>query len=213
MFSRLRIFFVRPSRPQTAPQQYSVTSSWSGMLKSSASRAPCRRIPRRSPICGSPNPCRTSLYSLVFLLRRSERERRDVRRAAYGKPSSGVRGARAELYADARAPRAAEAARQVLRSVRREGARATSAARRSSVRGSSAAQSIVEIAAERDDFGPMRRRAGSASSIARSSTACRGTASLIRCSGAPRRRSSVARCRSSRTALSSAARPSRSRAR
>src|SRR5262245_21493940 len=36
MFSRLRIFFDSPSRPHTAPQQYSVTSSCRGMLKSSA---------------------------------------------------------------------------------------------------------------------------------------------------------------------------------
>src|SRR5689334_6770871 len=35
-FSMLRVFLSRPSRPHTAPQQYSVTSSCIGMLKSSA---------------------------------------------------------------------------------------------------------------------------------------------------------------------------------
>ena len=34
--SMLRVFFDSPSRPQTAPQQYSVTSSCIGRLKSSA---------------------------------------------------------------------------------------------------------------------------------------------------------------------------------
>src|SRR5688572_17821097 len=34
--SRLRVFLSSPSRPHTAPQQYSVTSSCIGMLKSSA---------------------------------------------------------------------------------------------------------------------------------------------------------------------------------
>src|SRR3970040_2943152 len=36
MLSRLRIFFGKPSRPQHAPQQYSVTRRCNGMLKSSA---------------------------------------------------------------------------------------------------------------------------------------------------------------------------------
>src|SRR5688572_2508755 len=35
-FSKLRVFLSSPSRPHTAPQQYSVTSSCIGMLKSSA---------------------------------------------------------------------------------------------------------------------------------------------------------------------------------
>src|ERR1043166_6127173 len=34
--SMLRSFFDRPGRPQPAPQQYSVTNSWNGLLKSSA---------------------------------------------------------------------------------------------------------------------------------------------------------------------------------
>src|SRR5690606_5614912 len=36
MFNRLRVFFGSSSRPQTAPQQYSVTRRCSGIVKSSA---------------------------------------------------------------------------------------------------------------------------------------------------------------------------------
>jgi hypothetical protein len=36
ILSMLRVLRVRPSLPQAAPQQYSVTISWNGRLKSSA---------------------------------------------------------------------------------------------------------------------------------------------------------------------------------
>src|ERR1044072_1297922 len=98
--SMLRSFLVRPGRPQPAPQQYSLTNSWNGRLKSSAFfiefstySLPSTSVRMRSPVS---NVSLSMLGSPCVLIRngRTIDERLSGRRVARALPRTGERRSR-----------------------------------------------------------------------------------------------------------------------
>src|SRR5262245_66488237 len=66
--SRLRVLRGRPSRVHTAPQQYSVTSSCSGRLKSSALRIEFSTYSSPSTALRTASPLSYRVDAMMFLL-------------------------------------------------------------------------------------------------------------------------------------------------